>query len=727
MANREKIFEFDASQSIDNIKNLRAQIKDLKSDLDQLTIGSEDYDKVAADLREKQARLNDVIKDSKTPYEDAADSINSMNKRLRELTAEWRAADEEGRKALTPQIVDLKNKVNAANESVLNFQHNVGNYSGGIIDAFQKMGISVTSLTGPLKKVGVDIESMDTSLKLLLGSFKTFSGQNLAALKQALTGVTAGTKSFIAGLNGIQKALLATGLGAFIALLGVLIAHWKEWVGVTDDETDALYRANSIAKDLNDTLSDEDRMLAYHIELKKLQGAKEQEILEYELGELKRLRDLALEKANEIQANMELITSEEGLAEARKAHSAAMDEYNKYSAKIQQNYLNQVLAGYRARKEASKKAAEAAKEEAQAFQRLYEEADKEIEKQLDKLIQKETERMQTAFDVQAELEKARMTEEERENVDYAIKKRLLQEYNLDTENLEKEHRKNLAEIRDAARQAQLESEYTILEQLAELNKSREEAENPSVEGGTGISAAMKEAEEAMASLELYRTYVEEKIKLNDQLKVNYEEGSAEYTALETENATLRMSLAQKEHEAKVKNDKVEKKLIEARREAYKNMTNSTVSLLKNLSSAMGESTKMGKGFAIAAATIDTIASAVAGFRAGMNQWADAGPMAWMGPVQAALNAAMALTAGYAEVQKIASVDTSGNATSGGGSATALAMPNIEGLSSPVDYTRQVTTETEQEEMNRNNRVYILESDIQESGNRVKVREEETTF
>lgn len=102
-------------------------------------------------------------------------------------------------------------------------------------------------------------------------------------------------------------------------------------------------------------------------------------------------------------------------------------------------------------------------------------------------------------------------------------------------------------------------------------------------------------------------------------------------------------------------------------------------------------------------------------------------MAWMAPVQAAINATMALTAGFAEVQKIRSVDTSGNSDGGGGGATALAIPNIEGLSTPMDYTRQVVTDTEQEELNRNNRVYILESDIQESGNRVRVREEETTF
>jgi hypothetical protein len=165
--------------------------------------------------------------------------------------------------------------------------------------------------------------------------------------------------------------------------------------------------------------------------------------------------------------------------------------------------------------------------------------------------------------------------------------------------------------------------------------------------------------------------------------------------------------------------------MKARETATKNMVSGTTGILKNLAAAWGENTKMAKGFSIAAATIDTIAAAVAGFRAGFNQWKDVLP--WMAPVQAALNATMALTAGFAEVQKIRSVDTSGNSNAGGGMATAMAIPNIEGLSTPMDYTRQVVTDTEREEMNQDSRVYILESDIQQSNNRVRVREEETTF
>ena len=236
-------------------------------------------------------------------------------------------------------------------------------------------------------------------------------------------------------------------------------------------------------------------------------------------------------------------------------------------------------------------------------------------------------------------------------------------------------------------------------------------------------------------LEQEEAAYQEKLALFEEFHLDTEDLEANHLErmeeIRQEAAIREAELLEKGHkDERADDEKTEKKfenLMKARETAVKNMAKGTSTILKNLSAAMGENTKLGKGFAIAAATIDTIAAAVAGFRAGFSQWENAGFMAWMAPVQAALNATMALTAGFAEVQKIRNVDTSGNSQGGGSTAMAVAIPNIEGLSTPMDYTRQVVTETEQEEMNRNNRVYILESDIQESGNRVRVREEETTF
>jgi hypothetical protein len=277
------------------------------------------------------------------------------------------------------------------------------------------------------------------------------------------------------------------------------------------------------------------------------------------------------------------------------------------------------------------------------------------------------------------------------------------------------------EIDAAVAAAQREADKAIEEEERKLEKAEEVLQAEIDKRKTAEELEIEEYERKKAILEEYHLSTEE-LEANHWDRMNeirFEREQKEYEELQ------RQRKIEKEQNDKQAADY--KKQMNARKDATKYFVNSASDLFGKLSLAMGENTKMGKGFAIASATIDTIASAVAGFRAGYNQWKDTGYMAWMAPVQGAINATAALVAGYAQVQKIASVDTSGNASAGGGVATALAMPNIEGLSTPMDYTRQVVTQTEQEELNRNNRVYILESDIQESGNRVRVRENETTF
>lgn len=123
-----------------------------------------------------------------------------------------------------------------------------------------------------------------------------------------------------------------------------------------------------------------------------------------------------------------------------------------------------------------------------------------------------------------------------------------------------------------------------------------------------------------------------------------------------------------------------------------------------------------KNLRIAGATMDMLSGVVGalGSAAGM------GPVGWaMGAIQAA-----AITAtGIMNINKIKNTDLNG-----GGSQT----PNLPAQSTyaselPVTYTRQVTGASEVEELNRDQRVYILESDIQASNRRVEVRESESSF
>ena len=646
-----QIFEVDTS--VDNLKTLREEIRLLKKELENLAIGSKEYETVSDQLWAKQSRLNEVIKDTKRPVEDAEGSFNSWLKKLKELKDEWKATgDEMERGKLTVQINEVKAKINEANESIGNFQHNVGNYSNSIIDAFQKMGISVTSLTAPLKKVGVDIEGVDTSVKLLVGTFKTFSGQNLAALKEGFSGLSSSVGGFIKSLTGIKAAVAATGLGVLLVLIGELIAHWDDLTGAIDRWVTSTNKGVTTAQQLEAAFSEFNYQLQLNARLMQAAGESEEDVIKAQIESIKQkyAETEAIAYQNTmLAANAKWIWTRTAALKGEKEAIEQMKKLNEDLKKLEDD-----LKVAQVRSEAAKKKnAEATKGQTKATKELI-----DTERELDALMREQQraqadaekevqDGLQKALDLQqAEIDK-RKSAMELEMEDYEQKKAILEEYHLSTEELEQNHWERMMEIRNEVEQA----EYEELERQRAIKKKQDEKD-----------------------------------------KADYE------------------------------------KLMKARKDATMNMANGTASIFKQLSRTVGESTKLGKGFSIAAATIDTIASAVAGFRAGMNQWADAGPMAWMAPVQAALNATMALTAGFAEVQKIRNVDTSGNASGGGGStALAMAIPNIEGLSSPVDYTRQVTTETEKEEMNQGNRVYILESDIQQSNNRVKVREEETTF
>lgn len=98
----------------------------------------------------------------------------------------------------------------------------------------------------------------------------------------------------------------------------------------------------------------------------------------------------------------------------------------------------------------------------------------------------------------------------------------------------------------------------------------------------------------------------------------------------------------------------------------------------------------------------------------------------LGPILGGVNAAAVIAMGTANLMKIKNTDITGAASSG---AQAAVTPNsnVFGTDVPFSYTKQVTGASEIDALNQDTRVYILESDIQESNNRVQVRENESSF
>ena len=129
-----------------------------------------------------------------------------------------------------------------------------------------------------------------------------------------------------------------------------------------------------------------------------------------------------------------------------------------------------------------------------------------------------------------------------------------------------------------------------------------------------------------------------------------------------------------------------------------------------------------KNLRIASATIDMLNGAVMAYSSAQSLGVP------LGPVIGGINAAAVIAMGIANINKIKSTNPSGSGASASAAAPAVvSAPNIDtGLQS----VRQITTASEEERLNRmasDQRVYILDSDIEAAENRRKTQVEESSF
>ena len=137
-----------------------------------------------------------------------------------------------------------------------------------------------------------------------------------------------------------------------------------------------------------------------------------------------------------------------------------------------------------------------------------------------------------------------------------------------------------------------------------------------------------------------------------------------------------------------------------------------------------------KKLQIAAAIVNGLAGVAMAVSTAMSL----GPIA--GPIMAAVNSALVITTTAMQIAKIKSTsfDSGGSSSVGGDIAAAVATPTPAAVAYTPKYNTNVTGQSETvnlanavNEGQRNQRVYVVESDINEAGKRVEIREAESTF
>lgn len=234
-------------------------------------------------------------------------------------------------------------------------------------------------------------------------------------------------------------------------------------------------------------------------------------------------------------------------------------------------------------------------------------------------------------------------------------------------------------------QNQYDAQVEYNNKLLELTKSRIEQENEILNKQLEVEGITAERK-----LEIERTLRENEMALSDAAIKNEADNIAAYRSLQ------------------------EKKNI-----ALQNSLSVASDIFGSMAEIAGEETKAGKAFAVTQAVIDTYAAA-------NSAYASMAGIPYVGPALGIAAAAAAIASGIANVKTILSTKVSATETSVSlPSGSAVTPPALS--TPPIEYTRNLLGNKETDELNKPTKVYVLESDITDAQNRVRVTEDNASF
>jgi len=246
---------------------------------------------------------------------------------------------------------------------------------------------------------------------------------------------------------------------------------------------------------------------------------------------------------------------------------------------------------------------------------------------------------------------------------------------------------------------------------------------------------VRKAEDAVkdAALEKDRTILEQRMAL-------LEEGSVEYLTLamelkQTELEQLHQMEGESNEAFRLRELQAEKDYAESRKAIWQASLNimqqaagGITSIMSTIADAYESNTEMtkeeaekAKNLRIAGATIDMLQGAVTAYSGAQSLGVP------MGPIIGAINAAAVVATGIANIAKIRATPIT---TNGAASTSAPAVVPAPSVTPEVSQVRTITGASEEERLNQmasDQRVYILDSDIQAKNDQRRVEIAETTW
>lgn len=764
------ILRVDAGQATTTLREVRENISKLKQDLQGLSMGTSEYETALRQLTYNQNLLRGAMNafsgdagNAAVSMEDLADaangageSYNALVNRMAALKKEWRNVDQStdaGKqqfKDLSAQILAVNTQLKEMDASTGNYQRNVGNYEGAVRGLNLAMAQVVREL--PSLKMGADMFflAISNNLPILADNIQAVREQN----KKLLAETGKAPKLFGQVVKSLfsWNSLLSVGI-TLVTMFGGKIIDWVSGLFKAKEETDAAAKAQeelnkamqdmakseveatasaktyySIATDV--TRSMEDRLGAAQKLIneypKYLEGFSAEEIIAGKAADAYGRLKVSLVEAARAKAAMQKITENQSkildLELQKEEKEAELKPWQDFQAKSNGTATIDPNTGMIIEYDSTKKikdieneitdltaqiaALESANQSLQGKISLTSEyfeneaeAAKKAADELEKLKKKTEEYLASELDKQTDemLKKSEIPQVDEEDPFAGMEDRqesLQKALDFQLERLEAEREQQLRwnELKTEDERTRLENEYLINEEYnGKKLQLLEDFADQSPDAETAVNAQIEAADLAV---QIEQDKFEKIQALREQSEKD-----------------------EKDHWKKIA------KITQAASSAFSGFFDGMADMMESNGDESAAAQERIKNMRIAAATIDTIGGAIGAFM----QATQTIPPPW-GQIVGAVAAAGVVATGIAQINKIRNTDVSGESSSANPSApAAVPAPTV---STQFSQVRNITGASEEDRLNRmagDQRVYVLESDIEAAQNRRRVRVKESTF
>ena len=591
---------------------------------------------------------------------------------------------------LKHQIDEINQSIRGASADFGDMLGNITNVGAGITGAFQ-------AAKGAMELMGVESENVTKAIKDM---------QSIMAMTQGLDSIDQAIKSFkklstIIGISSkslstFKKALIGTGLGALVVVLGSIISNWDEFTKSIGLSTKQLEKLGEVASGVFNVLKGSLQGITKAI-TKVVTGD-----FKGALESLKNGFNFKQLYAEGVEAKITQREKEE-LAKREEAHKKYLEEREK-ELDLLVSKTNATISNE------TKRTKELIKIEQERL-KLYKQGTKEYYDQLIKINELKNK-------LNNKTSSTGSTKTSTDNKE-------LEQLEKDLESLRKSQRTKLQIIEETAqeerdilnksREQKLIDEGTYQKMLLEIDKKYAEERNDyalsllgNIKGGDVNST--DSFNEQLNSL------LEQKQAELDLTKYYYEQG-----LLAKEDYEARTLEIEKTYAAQ--SNQIQQQRVDSIINIAAAASNLLTGMLVDISEQQDQSNKEGfekaKKLQIAAATIQMltgIATAMAGaFTTKTGPWDIA---------LAAIQAASIASAGAFQIAKIK--NTKFDSASTGASSASISGGALNTFVAPVQYTQDVQGGSIQEAIG-NTKVYVTESDISKTQNKVSVVEQENRY